>query len=192
MTMPDWSQVKHGLKEVPRAGLLALVKELFELSPENRSFLAARFLAGRDSGLTEGYRQRVTDPFYPKRGFGKLKFDGVRRAIREYEKATGDSRGVIDLVLMFVESGPEFTNEFGDIDQRFYDVAESMLWEATGRLAGPDGKPLYPGFEERLRDLVRAARGIGWGFGDGVKAAVAELEAAMRPAEEARAEEGSG
>lgn len=181
MTTPSWSQVKRSLSGMQRPGLVALVKELFELSPENRSFLAARFLSGQDPGLIEGYRQRVIDPFYPKRGFGKLEYAGVRKAIREYEKATGDPRGAIDLMLTFVESGTEFTNEFGDIDERFYDAVESMLWEVTGRLGKPDGRPLYPDFEERLRALARAARGIGWGFGDGVNDAVAELEAAMRP-----------
>jgi hypothetical protein len=181
MTMPNWSHIKRSLSKMPRPGLVGLLKELFELSPENRSFLAARFLSEQDPQLIKAYRQRVTDPFCRKRGFGNLDFANARKAIREYEKATGDLKGVIDLMLTFVESGTTFTREFGDMNERFYNGVESMLWEAMKRLRTRDGKAMYPAFAERLRAIAQAAYGIGWGFGDNVNAAVAELEAEMQP-----------
>ena len=175
---PKWSDLKRPLTQWGARELLGLIHELYELSDDNRAFLAARLAEQPAKGLLEPYRRRVTEPFYPRGGgFGELHFADARKAIREYEKATGDVRGAMDLMLTFVETGNAFTREFGDIDARFYLALESMLDRFFERLATPEGRQHFADFEERLSVLKVAADGFGWGYSDYV---VPAIEDALR------------
>lgn len=175
---PKWLDIKNRLRDFDRDGLIGLVKDLFDASAETRAFLGARFMAQEDAKVAlEPYRQRVIEPFYPRRGgFGSLKFTDARKAIREYRKATGDLQGALELMLTFVETGTRFTMEFGDIDEPFYNSLESMLDEFARHLQTPDGAELYYYFEDRLQQLVRHVYGIGWGYGDFVRGTVEEIK----------------
>ena len=164
--MDDWS----------KPALIALVKDLHDASPDNRDFLLARFQAEDDAGAAlEKYRHKIVEQFFPSRGDGKLKLAEARKAIRDYRKATGNLTGTIDLMLTYVENGTEFTHEFGDINEFFYNSLESVLNEMS-QLLMCDGPELYPRFRERIRRLATHADGIGWGYGDAVRGQVYQLE----------------
>lgn len=119
--------MRQQLKHWDTAALLGLVKNLYETSAENRDFLEARIRAHEGGGeALAAYRQRIVEQFFPARGFGELKLGEARRAIREYRKATGNIEGVIELLTTYLENGNEFTCQFGDIDERFYDTAANL------------------------------------------------------------------
>lgn len=154
----SWSAVKKSVSALNAKELIALTQELFDLSAENKAFLAARFAAADPADRLKPYMKRVIEPFYPARGgFGALKFGDARAAIREYEKATSDLRGTLDLMLTFVESGNEFTHEYGDIDAPFYQGIESMLEAMLKRLGADEGRPLFAEFQQRLIHLRKAS-----------------------------------
>ncbi len=177
-----WSDVESQVAMLEKPQLLHLVKELFEASADNQAFFAARFLSEEARAETrERYRQRIVNQFFPKRGFGKLDLGQARQAIRDYRRATSDVAGTLDLMLVYVENGTRFTNEYGDIEEFFYNSMESVLSEAAKLLEShPE---LYPQFRDRFKGLVRKTRGIGWGYGDAVSGIVGELEARMGGAE---------
>ena len=153
-----------------------LVKDLYEVSPGNRDFLHARFQAEADDGAALAkYRRRIVEQFFPARGDGKLKLAEARKAIRDYQKATGNLVGGIDLRLTYVENGTEFTREFGDINESFYNSLESVLNEMV-RLLLRESPESYPRFRERIQRLATLADGIGWGYGDAVRDQVFILE----------------
>ena len=116
------------------------------------------------------------DQFLPRRGEGKLDLRSARRTIRDYQQATSDLAGTVDLMLTYVESGTEFTNQFGDINESFYNSLESVLDEMVGLLKTPEGAALYLRFQERMSRLARIADGIGWGYGDHVAEQIELLE----------------
>ncbi|MBC8097053.1 MAG: plasmid pRiA4b ORF-3 family protein, partial [Akkermansiaceae bacterium] len=94
-----WSAVKQHLKDWNAAQLSALIKDLYDSSKDNRTFLDARVQADGNGGAAlETYRQRIVEQFFPKRGFGKLKLAEARKAIRDYKKATGNVEGAIELL----------------------------------------------------------------------------------------------
>ncbi|NOT00572.1 MAG: hypothetical protein HOP29_08080 [Phycisphaerales bacterium] len=156
--------------------MLALVKDLYETAAENRDFIHARCPTGVGGGdVLEKYRGRIVEQFFPARGFGKLKLGQARKAIRDYRKATGDLSGTAELLMTYVESGAEFTRQFGDIDERFYSSVESVLVELAALLRG-EARELYPQFRERLASAKQMTDGIGWGFHDFVADVVAALE----------------
>jgi hypothetical protein len=177
-TSVTWSQIKASLTSLDRPELICLLKDLFDHSIESRAFLSARFLAeGVPDAILDKYRKRIVEQFLPKRGEGKLDLRSARRTIRDYRKATSDLAGTVDLMLTYVESGTDFTNQFGDISESFYNSLESVLDEMVGLLRTTEGAALYPRFQDRVSRLARIASGIGWGYGDHVTEQVELLEA---------------
>jgi hypothetical protein len=175
-----WGMARRHLAKWDRQALLALIRDLYEVASVNRDFVHARCQAGEGSGdALEAYRGRIVDQFFPERGFGKLKLGEARKAIRDYRRATGDVAGVAELLMTYVESGAQFTREFGDVDERFYDSVESVLTELAILLRG-EGRELYPQLRSRFARLERMAKDIGWGFGDFVGDVVGELDVELR------------
>jgi hypothetical protein len=101
---------------------------------------------------------------------------GLKKIISEYRKSTSDLRGTLDLMLTYVERGHEFTNDFGDIDEPFYDALINMLERFVVELRRSPAKyELYEQFRSRLMAMRRTSD-IGWGYGDFVQETVDELE----------------
>ncbi len=68
-------------------------------------------------------------------------------------------------MLTCVENGTDFTREFGDINEAYYNGLESAMNEMS-QLLCREGAELYPRFRERIRRLESNADHIGWGYGD--------------------------
>ena len=85
----------------------------------------------------------------------------------------------MELMLTYVERGHAFTNDFGDIDEPFYDALIHMLERFAVELReSPARRDLYDRFRPRLMEMNRTAD-IGWGYGDFVRETVDELEEMM-------------
>ena len=171
-----WSAVRRHLAAWDKPALLALVKDLYEVTVVNRDFVQARCQAGESGGeVLEKYRRKIVEQFFPARGFGKLKLGEARKAIRDYRKAAGNLHGTAELLMTYVENGTRFTREYGDIDERFYNSVETALNELATLLLG-EARELYPQFKDRMEKVAQMADGIGWGFGDNVGDVVAQLK----------------
>jgi hypothetical protein len=173
---PGWSAARKELNGWEKPALLALVKDLYDSAAANRDFIQARCMPG-DAGeaVLESYRSKIVQQFFPARGEGKLKLGDVRKAIRDYGKATGNLAGTAELLMTYVENGAEFTNQYGDIDERFYSSIESALNELATLLRGK-ARDLYPQFSDRLTEVEYMARNVGWGFCDYITEVVGQLE----------------
>lgn len=181
---PTWAATCKQLTACDSATLLALLKDLYDISSVNRDFLHARVFAGTGSTASFAeYHKRVVNPFYPPRGEGNLKLGEARKAIREYRKATGDISGTIELLLTFCETGAAFTNEFGDINERFYDSLDCGLGDLC-ELIKKQGRGAWEKVRDRLDKLAMDADGIGWGYGDNTYGFVAELRKEFEPTNE--------
>ncbi len=176
---PDaWSAVRPHLAALDKPALLALLKALYEAAAGNRDFILARCQAENGGGL-EKYRKKVVEQFFSNKyahGMGPLKLGEARKAIRDYRKATGSIPGTAELLMTYVENGAEFTNCYGDIDERFYSSVESALTELATLLRGA-ARELYPRFSGRLAKVEKMTENIGWGFHDFISEVVAKLEA---------------
>ncbi len=171
-----WSTVKQHIKNWDTDQLTALIKDFYDSSANNRTFLEARLQANFLGGSAmDTYRERIVEQFYPKRGNAKLKLGEARKAIREYKKATGSVEGTIELLLTYLESGNEFTCDFGDINGPFYDSLCSVMDELATLLKA-EGKTAYANVADRLNELATTANGIGWGYGDHITGTVSTLK----------------
>lgn len=160
---------------------MAQIKDLYAISDENRRFLESRFAQGQDQiqAVLADYNQEIIYCFFGEREISEdlPRLRPARRLIRNYQKATKDSSGALDLMLHYVETGTEFTNTYGDINEPFYNSLESVLVDfCKGIFKSPDPGKAYVQFNKRLVALKRAAYGIGWGYGDAVQEVIDDLE----------------
>lgn len=165
-----WSNVKSSLGGKTSSELLALVRDLYELSPANRHFLHARF--GSNTQALERYRASIRDALWPDPlGRAGLSVSAGKRLIREYERATGDRAGTVDLMFTFVEAGAGFSQDVGFGEDAWFSSLERMLVQAlegASRLPPETRGALGP----RLSALRALVNGMGWGFGDFVRGEV--------------------
>ena len=174
-----WIELRKALEELPPDQLLGLLKGLHDLSPQNKAWLRSKVLpTGQDSAYLDECRQKIVKLIYnPARNFPDMpRFRDAKKVISEYKKSTKDLWGTLDLMLTYVERGHAFTNDFGDIDEPFYDALIHMLERFAIELReSPARRELYDRFRPRLMEMNHTAD-IGWGYGDFVHDTVGELE----------------
>jgi len=172
----SWTDINKQLQELSSERLIELLKGLHDLSVQNKAWLSARLLPiAQDTKYLEECRRKVIQHVYKETsGMPHVpRFRDAKKVISEYRKSTSDLRGALDLMLTYVERGHAFTNDFGDIDEPFYDALINMLERFAVELRRSPAK--YELFRSRLM-AMRNTSDIGWGYGDFVQDTVDELE----------------
>ncbi|MCH5583692.1 plasmid pRiA4b ORF-3 family protein [Shimazuella sp. AN120528] len=173
LTIP---KLKKHLKSLSTEELIQLVTECYKLNNGIKDFLTVQFLG--DNVIEELFyacQEKVKNEFFPERGEPKLRLGEAKKAIREFEKITQNERYSIELKLYYVELGVEFTNAYGDIDERFYSSIESMYKTVIQMLNDAKNREWHDLFGERVRAVVKNTEGIGWGFHDSLAESYDEL-----------------
>lgn len=164
---PSWSDIKKAIAGYDRAALVGLISDLYASSALNKTFLHARFSTGEDA--LKPYLKIIEDALYPDVYKNKpVQIAKAKKAISDYTKAAGEPVGILDLMLTFVETGTEFTVNFGDIDEGFYLALERMYYKALQLVRTMD-KSTIVDFYDRFEDLVTSTRNIGWGYHDALE-----------------------
>ena len=159
-----WSQIKKALRDESNQSLIGLIKDLYDLRPENKTFLEAR-LAG-DAVDAEPYRRRIEEAISPDPLSRKeISIAAARQAVREYERAVSDPLLVADLMLYYVESGTWFATEFGYVDERYFASLARMFGEMLRKLDQADGSA-RASIIERIEAVLHRAGRTGWGYED--------------------------
>ncbi|MGC9353340.1 MAG: DUF6155 family protein [Mariniphaga sp.] len=109
------------------------------------------------------YKKQIENEFYPARGEPKMRLSVARKAVSEAQKLGIPAESIADLMLFYVETGVEFTNDYGDINEAFYNSMESMYLKA---LEFMEKEGLLKQFENRALQIVNKTVDIGWGFHD--------------------------
>jgi hypothetical protein len=175
----SWTEIDKQLKELSADDVMKLIRGLHDLSSQNKAWLRAKLLpVTQDSKYLDDCRRKIINYVYRETsGMPHMpRFREAKKVISEYRKSTSDLRGTLDLMLTYVERGHEFTNDFGDIDEPFYDALINMLERFAVELRRSPAKyELYEQFRSRLMAMRRTSD-IGWGYGDFIQETVDELE----------------
>ena len=110
----------------------------------------------------EKVKEAVLECFFPKRGF-KLRLKDARKIISDFKKLEPDAESLADVMLYYVECGVQFTNDFGDIDEPFYNSIAGMFNNAA-KFIQENG--LSEMFLARAQKIMEDTNDIGWGFHD--------------------------
>lgn len=178
----SWKNIKPVLNKLSSTQLLGLVQDLYRLNAENASFMHARFL--RDDakqGHLAPYMIRIQNAVSPKQPWKQdLKLAAGRKAIDEFKKANGNIRDTLTLMIYYIKCGNDFTLEFGDIDEGFYNSLCSMSSSVVQALQKQRDQNLFNEFLPLLEvELQRVDGKIGWGYPDELSEYIANLKDAF-------------
>ena len=157
------TELRKQLEQRSKKQLIDDIAELFGKFDVVQDYYEAKFNPIETAQLVEKYKIVIRKEFFPERGFGKARRSVARKAINDYKKVSRDPFGVAELMLYFVEMGVRFTNEYGDIDEPFYNSMESMYHKAIQHIFKHE---LQHHFDDRCREIMHSTGGIGWGFHD--------------------------
>lgn len=161
----NWSTIKKAIEKLNTEDLCNLAGEFALLSKENKNFLEARFLTYSTVSLNE-YKKQIKDYLALEDPCNKIiSIREAKKALRDYKQATDNKRGLIELMVYYVECGNNFTCAFGDMDMPYYDSLISVFENVLKLTKQQDIDEMEP-FIERLHDIVEKADGIGWGYYD--------------------------
>jgi hypothetical protein len=159
--------------------LIGLIQDLYALNKTNADFLNTRLLGG-DTSL-EPYKRRIQQAVSPEEPWKQdVRLAEGRKAISEYRKAKGDAHGLLSLMIHYVRCGNDFTLEFGDIDEPFYNSMCSMVDQFCKLLIKQGDTKLVKKFVPQLeKEFQRIDGQIGWGYPDEVGGQLSDLSDAF-------------
>lgn len=178
---PTWKDVKQILAEMEAPQLCGILQDLYRFSSENKAFFYSRFLSNQDgSDHLETYKVRIRKAICPKEPWKQdVQLSAGRKAIAEFKKANGNLSDLLRLTLYYVTCGNDFTLEFGDIDESFYDSMVSMFARLVQTLIKQKDKTLVSDFLPQLEAEFKRVEWMGWGYGDGLKELLGDLKQAF-------------
>jgi len=162
----SWKDIKTVLSQKSMPELLQLIRDLYALRPEVKDFIHARFLTSKAN--VAPHKKTIHQSLSPDVIHGEdLDLARGRKAIIDYKKATNDPVGTLELMVHYVECGNQFTVDYGDIDEEFYESLDAMFTQVVKTLQKSD-ETTVERFLPRLKAVVRQAEGIGWGYYDAI------------------------
>lgn len=130
----------------------AVVKEYYEL----------RFDPYSSSDRAQKYKAILEKQFCPSKGLPELKYAIAKKAISDFKKVCRDSWAIIDLQVTYIEYGIKCTDQYGDMDERFYNSMESMF---RASLSDMKKSGLLEDFKVRCGTIWEKTQDMGYGIG---------------------------
>jgi len=153
--------IKKELKKLNKDQLIDLISDLYKKDKTTKEFLDF-FVKPNERELLNKYRDVVFQAFYPTRGY-ELKLKNGKKAISDFKKFGPSPELIAELMLFYVATGVDFTNDFGDINEGFYSSLETTFVAAMKLM---ERENLLEQFAEQVSIIVNETNGIGWGFHD--------------------------
>lgn len=155
------TDLKKELKKLDKDQLIDLVADLYKKNKSVKEFFDF-YVNPDERELFNKYRDKILEAFYPKRGFTYKLKDG-KQAISDFKKFGTSPDLLAELMLFYVETGVSFTNDFGDINEAFYNSLATVFFDSLTLIKKEN---LLDKFEEKVEKVVEETSGIGWGFHD--------------------------
>jgi hypothetical protein len=159
--------IKKQLKTQSTDELIAIIMDCYKLSEDVKKYIHVMMdPEGATDKLYEEAKQKIMNEFFPNRGAPKMRYSFAKKAISEFGKLSTDVNKLLDLMITYVETGVQFTDAYGDIDEPFYNSMQSMYNAVMNKIDSNGGQGLFLLYNDRLKAIVRNTDGMGWGFHD--------------------------
>ena len=161
-----WKTVKGSLEACSKSELIELLADLYKVSEEAGLFLGGRFV--QSPVALQPYVRRLkkalgADPICNE----EIDWAAADKVITNYRIASGNNEGIARLLITYVYEANEFTLEYGDIDEDYYESVEGCFQEAVDHLLlmEQQGEPIAS-YVKELEEIVDSTSDIGWGYHD--------------------------
>ncbi|TVR79646.1 MAG: hypothetical protein EA409_09035 [Saprospirales bacterium] len=142
--------------------IVKLVGELYKKQSSVREYLD--LFANHDQNvLLEKYKKKIDNSFYTRMGNPKLDLKVTKKAVSDFSKLGVTGGCLAELNFHLVELGINFTQTFGDINEKFYQTIENAFYQGLLKI---QNEGILDKYKYRANQLKTNAQGIGWGFSD--------------------------
>lgn len=157
-----------------KSEIIKMVLELYSARKEAKEYLD--FYAEPNEGQKlEEYKHIVREEFYPSRNREpKTRFSVCRKALSDFKKLKPSEDSVAELMVFYMENACQFTYDYGDMWEQFYDSVESNFDKTLRHIVLYD---LWDKYDSRIKQCLRWASPCGWGFPDALNDMYEEMKA---------------
>lgn len=158
------TDLKKKLNDLSKEELIQLLVEVYKKRKDSKELIESKFDPGLELIALEKYKMQIRDEFFPPSGRPEYpRFSNLRRALKNFKDISSNPELIAELMIVHVENGVEYTNEYGDIDERFYDNIERTYLNLLKHLSKNN---LLAEYKDQCLNIVNETAGIGWGFHD--------------------------
>ena len=157
------TDVKKYLNSLTKEQINNIVLNLYDLSITNKEFIISKINPEYENLLLLDYQNIIENEFVLKNDDFSLDFNNIKKVIKQYKSISNIPKNVIELILFYVECGVNFTQEYGDIGEKFYNNISNAYHEALNIIFKNN---LADEFKFKCLTLQMNANGIGYGFSD--------------------------
>ena len=97
-----------------------------------------------------------------------------RKALSDFKKLKPSEDSVAELMVFYMENACQFTYDYGDMWEQFYDSVESNFDKTLRHIVLYD---LWDKYDSRIKQCLRWASPCGWGFPDALNDMYEEMKA---------------
>ena len=156
-------ELKKELSALQKNELMDIIIDLYRKAPLAKEILDENYSFTNPEDVFQKYKKQISDEFFPEKGFGKLRYANIRDALSKFNKISKDPGYMAELLFTHVRCGIDFTNEYGDIDERFYENIEKALERFLVYISENN---LLDKYRKQCFGFIDETDGIGWGFHD--------------------------
>ena len=158
------TELKKHLQTLTKEQVIEQVLELYgNCKPAKEYF--EYFLKPDEQGQFEKYKASIINEFYPNgnRFNPALRFSVAKKAIADFRALKPSPELLADLLVTLPETACQFTNEYGDMSEQYYNSTVTNFEVALKFLQQNN---LLADFKLRCKDCVKYAEPCGYGFPD--------------------------
>ena len=116
--------IKKLLRSMSKEQIIEMVIEMYDARKEAKDYLEYYASPDENSKLEE-YKDIIREEFYPEgRREPKTRFSVCRKAVADFKKLKPSADALAELMLSYMEYAIEFTYDYGDMWEQYYDSVE--------------------------------------------------------------------
>ena len=156
------SALKKHLQSLTKEQMIETVLEMYDNMKPVKEYLEF-FLNPNEKEMFEKYRAVIVNEFYPKGKYfdPKTRFSVAKKAIADFRALKPTSELLADLMLTLPEMACQFTYNYGDMSEQYYNSAYNNFKAALQYM---DKNNLLDAFKLRCVDCLKWASVCGYGF----------------------------
>ena len=167
------SIIKKLLQSMTKEDIIEMVLDMYSARKEAKEYL--EFYAEPDEkGKLEEYKAIIQEEFYPKRRREpQTRFSVCRKALADFKKLKPSADALAELMVSYMEWATEFTFDYGDMWEQYYDSVESNFDKTVKHIVLNN---LWSKYDKRLQQCVKWSEGNGYGFADAIASMYEEAQ----------------
>ncbi len=161
------AKLKKHLAHLEQKELIEEIAKLFTKFKEVKQYYQMEYGSEEDrKALLNTYKKKIEKEFYTRGGVPRYpKAASLRKLITEFKKISTFKYDLIELNLYRVELAIKFSNDFGGMDEPYYNSTLNAYYDAISMIGT---EQLHQEFKDIALKLVNDTYSTGWGFYDGM------------------------